>query len=429
MSTPTVTAQRPWRIAFITGMASYMDAAALVSSGTAISVLYAPTLGLTPTTIGLVLACQQLSFGIGALFGGRLGDRFGRRRVLTLALLVFAVGALILAITSAQWMLFPGAVLAGLGIGADLPVALAMANEVAPRRKKGRAVVLSQLLWTLGSATVSLVVSFVGHLGMTGGRILFGGLVALAIIVVLLRLALPESPEWSAARQAADAAPAGTAVQFSDVKQLLRKPIVWTVVALAVYYGAWNVGASVNGKYGGYMWTTLAGGDIEVYSRWTLVALPITFAATIVFMAAVDSRHRRLFTGIGTVLILLGWAPLAFAGASQLAILSVVFLFGIGSSMAGEPLFKVWAQELVPTLLRGTAQGVTIFVARVIAAVLAFVVPPLLAVAPSAVFIGIFAFAIVSALVWLLWIPRLPKAEQLEKPAVVVVDDTASTTV
>lgn len=428
---PVAVAQRPWRTAFLAGMASFLDSAGLVSSGTAVSVLYAPSFHLTPTFIGLILATQQLCFGIGAAFGGRLGDRLGRRRILTVALLVFAAGALVMAVASAAWMLIVGAVLAGLGVGSDLPVALAMANEAAPRMKKGGAVVLSSLLWTLGIAAVQLVVSFVGHMGATGGRILFGGLVGVAIIVVLLRFALPESPEWLAARRAESEAHdlgAPPRVQYVHLVQIFKKPVVWAVLAMLLFYASWNVGASINGKYGGYIWTKLAGGDIEVFSRWSLLALPITFGLSIVFLFAVDSRARSVFNAVGAVLIVLGWAPLALFGASQAAMLAVVFLFGIGSCFAGEAQFKVWAQELIPTLVRGTSQGFIIFVARVIAAVLALITPPLLAVTPRVVFIGIFAFAILSGLVWLLWMRRLPRAEEIEEPTLVIVDEKAAIT-
>jgi MFS transporter, SP family, inositol transporter len=423
MSATTMQADRSWRTAFLAGMASYLDAAALVSSGVAISVLYAPALQLTPVLIGMVLACQQLSFAVGALFGGRLGDRFGRRRVLTLALVVYAVGCALMATATSVWMLLPGVVLTGLGVGADLPVALAMANEVAPRQKKGRMVVLSSVMWSLGIASVSLVVSVVGHLGVTGGRILFGGLVVVAVVVLALRFALPESEEWLAARrQADDARRRGEsvgAVRFDHVAQVFRRPVVWAVLGTAVYYASWNVGASINGKYGNYIWTQLAGGDVEDFARLALILLPLTFATDLLFMRVVDTRWRRPFTAIGTVLSILAWAPLAFWGASQATMVALVFLFGVGASFAGESLYKVWSQELVPTLLRGTSQGVTMAFTRVIAAVLAFIVPPLLATDPAVVFVGIFVFAIVSAGVWLFWIPRLPKAVDIERAVVV----------
>ncbi|MEB3370036.1 MFS transporter [Saccharopolyspora sp. S2-29] len=386
-------------------MASYLDSAALVGSGIAISVLYAGELGLTPAIIGAVLACQQFSFAAGALFGGRLGDRFGRRRVLTLALVVFAVGAAVLGSASATWMLYPGAILTGLGIGADLPVALALANEAAPRKRKGSMVSLSQVQWGLGIVSVQLVVSFVGHLGAPGARIIFWSLVGVAVLVLLLRISLPESQEWLTARSAAPTDAVTPSVV--RIRQIFRRPIVFAVLATGIYYATWNVGASINGKYQSYLWTKLAGGDIETLSRLAVIATVLSFLASVLFMTVVDSRWRRLFATLGTVLILVSWAPLALFGASQVSILFVVFLFVLGSSFAGEPLYKVWAQELIPTLLRGTTQGATMAFTRIIAATLALVVPTMLTTMPRTVFIGIFVCAVISALVGLLWIPRL----------------------
>ena len=402
--------QRPWRTAILAGMASYLDSAALVSSGTAVSVLYAPALHLNAASIGLVLACQQLAFGTGALFGGRLGDIFGRRRVFTVTLIGFAVAMGILAAASAQWMLIVGVILAGLAVGADLPVSLALANEAAPKAKKGRMVVLASLMWTLGIASVQLVLSLVGHLGATGARILFAELLVTTVIVLLLRLTIPESAEWTEARNRAAQAPKVTSNEtFNHLGQIFRRPVVFTVVATGLFYTAWNVGASIQGKYGGYMWTKLAGGDIETFSRFSLLALPVTFAGSLLFMRLVDTKWRRVSIIVGSVLILLGWFPLAFFGATQAALLAMVFVWGLGSCFAGEALYKVWSQELVPTLLRGTGQGLTMFFARVVAAILALVVPTILAGNPSVVFVGIFVFAVVSVVIGRFWMPRLPK--------------------
>lgn len=403
--------QRPWRTAILAGMASYLDSAALVSSGTAVSVLYAPALHLNPASIGLVLACQQLAFGTGALFGGRLGDIFGRRRVFTVTLIGFAVAMGILAAASSQWMLYVGVILAGLTVGADLPVSLAIANESAPKTKKGGMVVLASLMWTLGIASVQLVLSLVGHLGATGARILFAELLVTTVIVLLLRLTIAESAEWTQARAQAASRPARPKSRnetFNHLGQVFRRPVVFTVVATGLFYTTWNVGASIQGKYGGYMWTKLAGGDIETFSRLSLIALPVTFAASLWFMRLVDTKWRQLSIIIGSVLILVGWFPLAFFGATQSALLAMVFIWALGSCSAGEALYKVWSQELVPTLLRGTSQGLTMFVARVVAAVLALIVPTILAGNPSIVFIGIFVFAVLSVAIALLWMPRLP---------------------
>lgn len=69
----------PWYIGTVSGMASYIDSAAIVSSGTAL-VIYSKTIGVTAGQIGIFSGVLTLCIALGAFFGGRLGDMFGRKK-------------------------------------------------------------------------------------------------------------------------------------------------------------------------------------------------------------------------------------------------------------------------------------------------------------------------------------------------------------
>src|SRR3954464_7630512 len=84
-----------WRVAILAGMASYLDAGSIITSGGAL-VLYKEHFGLTLSQIGQLSAILTFLFAIGALTGGRLGDRFGRRRVFTTTMTGLAIGAALL---------------------------------------------------------------------------------------------------------------------------------------------------------------------------------------------------------------------------------------------------------------------------------------------------------------------------------------------
>ncbi|MFF1649152.1 MFS transporter [Streptomyces sp. NPDC058240] len=198
MSTSPPTPQNPWRTAVVAGMASYLDAGAIVTTGTAL-VLYAPHLGLNEAAIGRISALLTFCFALGALTGGRLGDRFGRRRVLTLTLLLFLLGTALLAGATGPAMLHAGVIVVGLAIGADLPVSLALIAEEAPPGRKGRMIALSGLLWAAGIVVATLFAIFVSPLGELGARLLYGQLLLVAVIVLALRTTLRESAEWTAA--------------------------------------------------------------------------------------------------------------------------------------------------------------------------------------------------------------------------------------
>src|SRR6478672_12381174 len=80
------TAPKPWYVALVAGMASYLDAATIVSSGNAL-VMYQKPLGLTGDQIGVLAFSLTLGIAVGAAVGGRLGDRFGRKPVFSVTMI------------------------------------------------------------------------------------------------------------------------------------------------------------------------------------------------------------------------------------------------------------------------------------------------------------------------------------------------------
>ncbi|MGW1675500.1 MFS transporter [Streptomyces sp. NPDC002324] len=421
MPGPRSITSNPWKTATLAGMASYLDAAALVTSGIAIGGYYAAPLRLGPETIGTLLGLQTLAFAAGALFGGRLGDRLGRRTIFTVSLVLYAAGVLLLLVAASPALLFAGVVTTGLAIGADLPVSLALVNEEASPGRKGTMVVFSGMLWLAGIVVVLLLSSFMGAQGMLGGRILFAHLLVVAVVVLLLRLTLGESAEWAAARRAADAharpdTAAGT-VEFGRVRDLFRPPTVHALLATGLYYATWNLGANTLGQFGTFLWTALADGEVAEYSRLTLLGLPVGFVAGLVFMRVVDRPARHAWFGAGTALIVLAWALPALLGPGRFTLVAVMLLSGLGNAFAGESVYKIWSQELFPTLLRATATGVTMAFTRTLAG-LAALGTPALALGHTRLFFGLLlGVTVASAVIGLVWVPRLPRAPRPEEPA------------
>ena len=91
-SLATREAPNPWWVGFVSGLASYIDACAIVSSGIAF-VIYRHTIGLTDGQYGALSGALTFSIAVGALFGGRLGDRFGRKHVFSVTMVLIVIGA------------------------------------------------------------------------------------------------------------------------------------------------------------------------------------------------------------------------------------------------------------------------------------------------------------------------------------------------
>jgi inositol transporter-like SP family MFS transporter len=96
----------------------------------------------------------------------------------------------------------------------------------------------------------------------------------------------------------------------------------------------------------------------------------------------------------------------------------------IAGAVAGEPMFKIWAQELIPTQFRSTAQGVMIALTRVVAALVALWTPALLEASPGVLFWFVGACIAAGGLIGTLWISRFPRvADDEPAPAATVADD------
>ncbi|MFF0526847.1 MFS transporter [Nocardia amikacinitolerans] len=398
-------------------MASYLDAAAIVSTGVAL-VLYQDPLDLSRGTIGALSSTLTLSIAAGAVIGGRMGDRFGRRAVFLVTMMLLAVGAGLAAAATGPVPLFAGMVMIGFAAGADLPVSLAMISEEAPAGAKGKLVALSQVLWYTGIIVTQLLGLLIGGMGATGARILYSHIAVVAVLVLLTRLRMPESRQWIAERRSADQG----GVTPSALRALLRPPYVAPFVALALFYSLTNLAANTKGQFGTYMYVKVAGSTVQVASAIGLAMQVVSIALALLFMRVVDGPHRMRWYAVGVVGLLLYFGLPALAGISVWTLALGGLIGGIGAAFAFEGIYKVWSQEKFPTLLRATAQGATIAFARVLAAVMALWTPLLLELGPRLMFAALTVLVAVAAAIGFR-LGRMPRNAEIEGPAADLVSD------
>lgn len=375
---PAQTARRSWWVGSIAGMASYIDAAAIVSSGIAF-VLYQHSIGLAENEIGALSAMLTFGVAVGALVGGRLGDRFGRRSVFlaTMAMIVIGSGLLVTAPGFAPLLL--GTALVGFGTGADLPVSLATISEAAEDHNRGKLIGFSQILWMVGILATMGISAVVGGLGQLGGQILFGHVGVVAAIVLLLRLTVPESSAWRTARTEKLAGVTTPRAEFSGLKDLFaNRQYLLPLLSLLGFYTLTNLGANTGGQFGAYVAVNIIGTDVQLFSLIGLASLPVGIALGFWFMRIVDGPNRMMYYALGAVAFVLGFAVPAIFGFTLATYLITLACASVGGAFAFEAIMKVWSQESFPTLLRGSAQGGIIAVARFAAAGFALVTPALL---------------------------------------------------
>lgn len=423
MASTTTQRHRPWRTAGVAGMASYLDAGVLFTTSNAL-VLYKSSLGVSANEIGAISGVLALMFAIGSLLGGSLGDRFGRRRVFTFTLLLYIAGVTLSAFAHNVEMLFIAAAVTGLAIGADLPVSLALVSEEAPIGKKGRMVALTSLLWFGGIVASVMLTAVVAPLGAIGPRILYLHLLLVALVVLWLRLTIRESAEWCIAREASDAG--SKEIRFDSLPQIFRQPVLSSTIALGAYATLWGLVSNTFSTFGTFFFTALAGTDVRFSALVSLGGLIIGFLGAVVFIKIADTPARWPLFIFGTILGVVGlFTPFAF-GITARTLTIFTICFSISAAFSGEAIYKLWSQELVPTLLRGTVQGIGLAVSRIATALAAFAIPHL-ALANSTLLFGLLlAAGVIAAQIGLLWIRRLPMATHLEGvPATVSIDATS----
>ena len=360
----------PWWVAVINGMASYIDSCTIITSGVAL-VIYQQTYGLTDIQFGALSAALTFCIAIGSIFGGRLGDLFGRKPVFSVTMVMLVLGALIMIVSSNFVLLLVGEILMGLGVGADLPVSLATISEQAPDEKRGKMLLFSDILWVVGIVVAQGIGSLVGDWGLLGGQIMFGQLAVVSAIVLILRQTIPESPVWMKMNELRKQG----IVKKEDTGKLgdlFKNPYAVPFIALVIFYIGTNVPANSLGQFSTWIGANVVEMPISVVSAIGMVVYPIRAILDFVFMHFVDTPKRMPLFYMGAILYLAGFLMFPIFGASTITYVLTQLLYCIGAAFAFEGILKVWMQECFPTLLRTTANGAIVFASRFSCAVIGF---------------------------------------------------------
>ena len=146
---------------------------------------------MTPTEKGWVVSIGFVGMAIGAVFSGGLADRWGRRTVFAVTLVIYSIATALCAFAPNLTWLLVFRFIVGLGLGGQLPVAVTLVSEYIPAHVRGRFIVLLESFWGLGWLVAALISYFV--IPNYGWHIAFliGGLPANYVFIILKKV--PES--------------------------------------------------------------------------------------------------------------------------------------------------------------------------------------------------------------------------------------------
>src|SRR5579875_88174 len=332
----------------------------------------------------LVVSAVLMGAVVGAVFGGRLADRLGRRKVLIQVAILFMIGAIGTALAPTPALLAIGRAVVGIAIGVASFTAPLYISEVSPARVRGKLVSLNQLMITIG-----IVVSYLADYGFAGvhaWRWMFGVAAIPALILVIGLIFVPESPRWLMSRGFQERARAilsrirqGSNVdaEMSEIALSLNKQegglreILSDAVRPALVVG---IGLAIFQQFTGINTVIYYAPTIFQFAGFASASAAILATAgvglinvllTIVALRLLDRAGRRpllLWGLVGMIasLGLLGFAFLSPSLSSALAWIAVVSLaiyvacFAIGLG----PVFWLMIAEIYPLRVRGRAMAV-----------------------------------------------------------------------
>jgi AAHS family benzoate transporter-like MFS transporter len=348
-------------------LAMVLDGFDLVVLGTVIPTLIkTQDLGFDAVGATYAATISLVGVGIGALFIAPLSDRFGRRRLLVACVVWFSIFtiAVVFAPNVAVFGIFR--LLAGLGLGACLPAALAYMNDYAPEGTAGKSTTRTMTGYHVGAVATA----FLAILVVPDWRIMFvvGGLAGFALVPFLwfkLPETLPPVHVQPGSRTAETTQSAGAeepAEERAGFRDLSRKPypLVALAIALASFMGLLLV-------YGLNTWLPqlmAAAGYTVSTGLVLLLVLNMGAVVGLVVAGILADRHGTkkivlLWFGLSAVLL----AILSVKIQNELLLNAAVFVTGV-FVFSSQVLVYAWVSQLFPARLRGTALGFAAGVGR-----------------------------------------------------------------
>ena len=392
-------------------------------------------LGLSPAQEGMAGASAIVGCIPGAMFAGFLSDRFGRRKLLFLCALLYAVSGLLSAIPRTFDQFLAARIISGLGIGASSMICPVYIAEIAPERWRGRLGTLFQLGIVTGIFLTLFANKVIQAWGddawntAYGWRWMLGMEVVPAALFILTLLAVPESPRWLAqrgreeeARQVLEKVGGAdhAAVELAAIREAMsqeegrlaelvgafRRPLVIAVVLMAC---SQFCGINAIMYYSSKIFEAAGGGKNAAFTSSVWVGL-INLLFTFVAIGFVDKAGRRPLLLIGTAvqalaLGLVGW--MFHTGQTGVGLLLCVILFIAAFAMAMGPIGWLLCSEIFPNRVRGRAMSVAAFTVWVCCYAVAQTFPMLNdspAIGPAKTFwvyaaVSLFSFCFVLAMV------------------------------
>ena len=391
-----------WRVTLVSAMGGLLFGYDWVVIGGA-KPFYEKFFGLTtPSEIGWAMSSALVGCLLGSLVSGALSDRFGRKRLLLLAALLFTATGVLTALAPTFTFFVANRVLGGVAIGLASNLSPMYIAEISPAEVRGKFVSVNQLTIVIGILAAQLANWLIARPvpagttaaeilhswnGQAGWRWMFGAEAVPALLFFLLMFAVPESPRWLvrngrggeaervlgkvggavfAAKAMADIRETLTAADAGRVRfRALLEPgmagVLLIGVALAVYQ-QW-CGINVIFYYAEEIFSAAGYGVSDILFNIVITGT-VNLVFTLVAIRLVDRLGRKplMLAGSAGLALTFGLVGASYAVHSRgLHLLVLVVLSMALYALSLAPVTWVLLSEIFPNRIRGAAMSVSTF--------------------------------------------------------------------
>lgn len=367
------------RARVIVGTATFFDAFDVLTISVALPVLVG-VWHLTPGAVGALISTGFAGQLVGALLFGWIAERSGRLRAMVASVALLGATSLACAAAWNYTALFVFRTIQGIGIGGEVPVAAAYINELSTAHRRGRFFLLYEMIFGIGLTAAALVGYWV--VPRFGWRSMFVIGTLPAILALVLRRLLPESPRWLvnrgrvsdaervvqrleryATERGAELAPVEprlgiaerTATRWSELfsDRYRRRTIIVWAIWFCCYFATYGITTWLPTLY-----RTVFRLDVATALRYGLMTNLAGLVGDLLVAFAIDRVGRRAWFGLAFVLGALPLAALWWlrAPTARIVVLcaSLSYVFVASNSL----VCYLYTPEIYPTRMRALGSSV-----------------------------------------------------------------------
>lgn len=368
-------------------LTNYLDAGAIVAGGSGLT-LWQNYLQLSEMHLGWLnfISANALGAAIGAIIGGFLADKYGRKFIFTYNLLVYMLGVLTIMLSVNFPMLLCGFLITGISVGVGVPASWTYISESSEVNNRGRNICISQMSWGIGPMIILLLGMILAPEGILfdwvknvagifadtttisdsvkvfSSRIVFFSLFVVAFIAWNLQRSLEESAEFTAQKSIGEKQNG----LMDNIRLLFtNKVAVRTVCFLAGIYLTWNLVASVMGFFQQHIYEKV-GGLTNAEANWaSCIQWAVIVGVTFITSKLIDKIEHKLIYVFGLIVAILAWIVVLEPGVdTAFGLWSFAILWGIQGGTSVQIFYALWGSELFPAKFRAGAQGFMFFLVR-----------------------------------------------------------------